>query len=595
MQKHTTKTFILKNIKPFKWIIIGQIIVAIIWAIDLSLRPYLLKIMLDKLAILQSANAVAELLAPAIFYIGMSLLITIVFRFHDYLWLKLNSGLKRHLGNILMSRMMQHSQGLFQNNFAGNIGNKIKDVMSGVPDLIAIIVDQFLAHSLSLSVAVFAVWTVNFKFALALCAWVTIFISGSVFLSIHAKYLCEVAADVRSRVVGHIVDILSNMMNVRLFSGAAFEEKKLTRKLDKYVAADQNRDWYFLWMFAFQGLSFVIYQGVCLFWLIYGFRDGVVTAGDFALIITINIHIIDALWTLSKDISRYADTLGNINQGLSIVYTPLEINDATNAQKLIITKGEIAFNNVEFNYENTDPLFKDKNIIIHPGQKVGLVGYSGSGKSTFVNLILRIFDVTSGSITIDNQDIRDVTQESLRNNIGMIPQDPSLFHRSLIENIRYAKPDATDLEVILAAKKAFAHDFIEKLPAGYHSLAGERGVKLSGGQRQRIAIARAILKNAPILILDEATSQLDSITEAEIQNSLLELMQTVTDNGNQTIAKTVLVVAHRLSTLLHMDRILVFNDGKIIEDGTHAELLANNGMYKTLWDAQIGGLLPDEK
>ena len=212
-----------------------------------------------------------------------------------------------------------------------------------------------------------------------------------------------------------------------------------------------------------------------------------------------------------------------------------------------------------------------------------MVGYSGSGKSTFVNLILRLFEVTDGQILIDGQNIRDVTQDSLRSQIALIPQDPSLFHRTLMDNIRYGKIEATDNEVIEASKQAHAHEFIVKLPEGYDSLVGERGVKLSGGQRQRIAIARAILKNAPILILDEATSQLDSVTEIEIQQSLWELMQN----------KTSIVIAHRLSTLLHMDRILVFNQGRIVEDGTHAELLVAGGLYKTLWDAQVGGFLPN--
>ncbi|WP_291398139.1 ATP-binding cassette domain-containing protein [Acinetobacter sp.] len=230
-------------------------------------------------------------------------------------------------------------------------------------------------------------------------------------------------------------------------------------------------------------------------------------------------------------------------------------------------------------------LFFKINLSNTAGQKVGLVGYSGGGKSTFVNLILRLYDVTDGAILIDGQDIRDVTQDSLRENIAMIPQDPSLFHRSLMENIRYGRADSTDEEVIEAAKKAHAHEFISALPQGYDSLVGERGVKLSGGQRQRIAIARAILKNAPILILDEATSQLDSVTESLIQESLWELMQN----------KTTIVIAHRLSTLLHMDRILVFDKGKIVEDGTHSELLAKAGLYKTLWDAQVGGFLGDEK
>ncbi len=212
------------------------------------------------------------------------------------------------------------------------------------------------------------------------------------------------------------------------------------------------------------------------------------------------------------------------------------------------------------------------------------MGYSGSGKSTFVSLILRLYEVTDGRILIDGHDIKDITEDSLRRNIALIPQDPSLFHRSIMDNIRYGRTDATDEEVIEAAKSSHAHEFISRLPEGYQSLVGERGVKLSGGQRQRIAIARAILKKAPILILDEATSQLDSVTESYIQESFGALMQ----------GKTTIVIAHRLSTLLHMDRILVFDKGKIVEDGTHHELLKSGGLYKTLWDAQVGGFLPDK-
>ncbi len=222
-------------------------------------------------------------------------------------------------------------------------------------------------------------------------------------------------------------------------------------------------------------------------------------------------------------------------------------------------------------------LFKDKSIHIHKGQKVGLVGFSGSGKSTFVNLILKLFEVTSGRILIDNQDISKVSLESLHRSIALIPQDPTLFHRTLTENIQYGRLDSTDEEVIAAAKQADAHEFIINFPQGYATLVGERGIKLSGGQKQRIIIARAILKNAPILILDEATSALDSFTENLIKNSLSEFMKN----------KTAIVIAHRLSTLLHMDRILVFEQGKIIEDGTHEELLKNGEKYKNLWKAQI--------
>jgi ATP-binding cassette subfamily B protein len=274
---------------------------------------------------------------------------------------------------------------------------------------------------------------------------------------------------------------------------------------------------------------------------------------------------------------------GNITQGLTVALAPLDIQDKPDATELRVTKGQITFDNVGFHYKGSEPLFTNKSVTIDPGQKVGLVGYSGGGKTTFSNLILRLYDVTDGRILIDGHDIRDVTQDSLRANIGMIPQDPSLFHRTLMENIRYGRDSATDAEVIEAAKRAHANEFIAKLPNAYDSLVGERGVKLSGGQRQRVAIARAILKNAPILILDEATSQLDSVTERDIQDSLWDLMQ----------GKTTIVIAHRLSTLLHMDRILVFDSGKIVEDGTHDELLARGGLYKTLWDAQVGGFLPE--
>jgi ATP-binding cassette subfamily B protein len=291
------------------------------------------------------------------------------------------------------------------------------------------------------------------------------------------------------------------------------------------------------------------------------------------------------MWHLMSEVGEFNKALGRCKQSLASLMVPFDIQDEVGAAALYCTHGEITFDDVTFNYKGAKPLFQHQSMCIQAGQKVGLVGYSGGGKSTFVNLILRLYDVTGGAIVIDGQDIRSVTQDSLREHIAMIPQDPSLFQRSLMENIRYGRIDATDEQVIQAAKKAYAHDFIEKLSQGYDALVGERGVKLSGGQRQRVAIARAILKNAPILVLDEATSQLDSVTESLIQDALQTLMQN----------KTTIVIAHRLSTLLHMDRILVFDNANIVEDGTHAELLSKAGIYKRLWDAQVGGFLPNKK
>ena len=338
-------------------------------------------------------------------------------------------------------------------------------------------------------------------------------------------------------------------------------------------------------IFAFQGISFVIYQAICLALLIIGFKHGTITPGDFALVLTINFSTIQILWSFSRDLIKFSELFSYVTQGLNVILAPIEIQDKPNAQPLVVQNGEIIFDQVQFQYKDSELLFKNKSIIIQPGQKIGLVGYSGSGKSTLVNLILRLFDVTAGRITIDTQDLRDVTQNSLRESIGMIPQDPSLFHRTIMENIRYGKRDASDEQVVMAAQHAHAHEFIQALPEGYNAMVGERGVKLSGGQRQRIAIARAFLKNAPILILDEATSQLDSVTESYIQKSLWQLMQ----------GKTTIVIAHRLSTLLEMDRILVFDNGRIVQDGTHPELLAQGGLYATLWNAQVGGFLPEKE
>lgn len=538
--------------------------------------------MLDRIPNLTPATVVTDLAGPITLYISISLGIVIVFRVYDYIWLKLNPPLKRHIGIVLMDKMMQHSLLLFQNNFAGNLANKIKEIMSGIPDLLKVTANQFFSQFLNITIAIFTVWTINYTFAALLTVWIVVFVSGVLCFLKPAKRLCRISSEIRSGVMGTMVDMLSNIASIHLFSAQKTESKYFKTDLNQWVDADQKRDWLFLFMFAFQGLSFVIYQALCFVFLVSGFKKGFVTAGDFALILIINTTIVNSLWSLSADILTFSDLMGNISQGLEVVLSPQDILDKPEAPALHVTQGRIVFDNVTFGYKNSEQLFNKISITIEPGQKIGLVGFSGGGKSTFVNLILRLYDVTQGHIFIDGQDIREVTQDSLHNAIGMIPQDSSLFNRSLRENIRYGRIDATDNEIIEAAKKAHAHEFISELPQGYDLIAGERGSKLSGGQRQRIAIARAILKDAPILMLDEATSQLDTITERKIQESLWNLMQ----------GKTTIVVAHRLSTLLHMDRILVFDQGQIKEDATHYELLALGGMYKKLWDAQVDGFLP---
>ncbi|CAF2958934.1 unnamed protein product [Rotaria sp. Silwood2] len=396
--------------------------------------------------------------------------------------------------------------------------------------------------------------------------------------------LSKAHATSESMLSGQIVDSITNATNVRIFARRIYEISYLEKALLLTKKTFQTKEIFAIKLHFMQGLSLSIMIGFMLYFLIQLRMKQVVSSGDFALILGLSVEVGFMTWWAMEQVDELNKAVGKCKQSLARLFIPLEIKDKENARNLSIANGQIIFSAVKFHYKGAEALFDNKSVTINAGQKVGLVGYSGSGKSTFVNLILRLYDVTDGQILIDGQDIREVTQESLRSNIAMIPQDPSLFHRTVMENIRYGRIDASDEEVIQSAKSADAHDFITKLPQTYASLVGERGIKLSGGQRQRIAIARATLKNAPILILDEATSQLDSLTESAIQKSLWKLMQ----------GKTTIVIAHRLSTLMHMDRILVFDKGKIVEDGSHVKLLSQDGCYKTLWDAQVGGFLQDD-
>lgn len=590
MNKETPKIFafsyIFRMLRGFSTPMIIMLLVALVTAVDISLRPYILKIMLNKVAEANNPNIVESLAYPAILYVATCFIVSTAYRFYDYfITIKMIPSLRKIIANDALSLLVNKSQHYYQNNFSGSLANKINDLTSNIPTILQIIIDKFLSNSLALAVAIYTLWQVNLLFAVFMFFWAIIFILGTILFSKQLTEYADLWSEYASQITGKLVDVFSNILSVRLFSAKSQEKKFIGKACQMAVEAEQKLEWAFFKMWFFYGYSFCTLQAFNIYFLVQGRQEGWITVGDFALVLGVNIAIVDFMWQLAKDFSQFSKMLGKIIQSLKTIYDPQEILDAPNAKILQIKKGQIVFDKVKFHYKGTAPLFKDKSVTIESGQKVGLVGYSGSGKTTFVNLILRIYEVTNGKILIDDQDISKVTQDSLRSAIGMIPQDPSLFHRSMLENIRYGRTTALEEEVIEAAKSAHAHEFITNIPSGYESLVGERGVKISGGQRQRIAIARAILKNAPILILDEATSQLDSITESYIQESLWQLMQ----------GKTTLIVAHRLSTLLSMDRILVFDQGKIVEDGSHQELLNKNGLYATLWASQSGGFLPERR
>lgn len=486
----------------------------------------------------------------------------------------------------LFAYLQQHSHRYFSNNFAGSLSARISETSVGVNMTISTLIFEFMPLLVTLSVSITLLYEASLALALFTLAWAFAFVGVSFWLARRARPYAQRHAAARAETSGRIVDAVTNLVSVRLFSRLAHEYRRLKQTQEKEIAIGRNAMWFNEKVQWFQMSAALILKVGTLYFAITLWRDGKIGVAEFVMATSLSLLIIGEARNIGRRFLDMFEYIGNISNGVQTIMQPHEITDRPDARDVVIRRGEIEFRDVDFGYSPDKLVFQGMNLRIEAGQRVGLVGFSGSGKSTLVNLIMRLYEPQRGSILIDGVDIRDMTQASLHAQIGLIPQEPGLFHRSLMENIRYGRIDATDDEVYEAARQASADEFIKDMPRQYDSLVGERGVKLSGGQRQRVAIARVVMKNAPILIMDEATSSLDSITEKAIQDSLDTLMQD----------KTVIVVAHRLSTIAHLDRILVFDRGRLVEDGSHAQLLAKpGGMYRRLWQQQADGFLPDSE
>ncbi len=576
--------FIWHFLRTTKLVVFAQIALPMLAGLWGPFNSILIKNVIDLLPKVQNGDVSILTLPVCLIVVNFIIFDNFTWRSHTYLKAKHAPVILNRIIADVMDYVLKHSHQFFQDRLSGKISKQITNLVDGVDAIVTNIAKEFLRGGTVILAALVAAYFVNPIFALIMGVWAVFFASVSVYMSRKLVSYGDKQAATESRVVGEMVDSITNQSNVQIFAKQGYECVRLLPFLKKQQTAYFNTHFYAFVMHSVQGALIAAMMGFTAYFLVNLYKHNLVTVGDFALIFGLTMETGHIVWHTMFYVDEFNKAVGRCKQSLSSLITPLEIHDMPDAFTLRCTQGRINFKNVDFHYQGTEALFCNKSIDIEPGQKVGLVGYSGGGKTTFVNLILRLYEVSGGDIRIDGQNIRDVTQESLYESIAMIPQDPSLFNRSLMENIRYSRIEASDEEVISAAKKAHAHAFITQLPEGYNSLVGERGVKLSGGQRQRIAIARAVLKNAPILILDEATSQLDSITENLIQDTLITLMQ----------KKTTIVIAHRLSTLMHMDRILVFDNGKIVEDGTHKSLLAKGEVYKKLWSAQVGGFLSDQ-
>jgi len=577
-------SFIYAAARPYLRYIAVPTANSVIQACFLVTIPYLLKKIINAA---QEPNT-NELLWYGISFIALELVLGICYRLADWGLLKYEPALRNNISTLIFKQLALQPHRFFQNNFAGAISAKLGNCVSAIPTILTTVIYGFLLNICSFLFAIIMMFSVSPWIAYALAIWTLAFITCSVLTMKKYQFLAIDSAKKGAGVMARCVDAITNMISVRLFARTQEETEIIEHAQKIYLTASQKRRWFSLGLNTAQAISFWLYQGVCVLVLIWLRTTNAVTPGDFGFILMINISLVDILWRLTELMRDFADHCGQVSEALETFYTPLEVQDIPNAGLLMPTNGEIKFDHVRFNYPGGESLFQNKSITIPSGQKVGLVGFSGGGKTTFINLILRLYDITSGRILIDGQDIATVTQASLRNAIAVVPQEPSLFHRSVYENIKYGNLDATEQEVTNAAIQAAAHEFIMALPQGYNTTVGERGTKLSGGQRQRIALARALIKDAPILILDEATSQLDTVTEQTIQLALDEWFA----KHQHTHHQTTLVIAHRLSTLLHMDRILVFDKGKIVQDGSHTELIAQEGLYQTLWHTQVGGRLP---
>ena len=580
----STFKFILYCMAHFRNMLLLMLLLETGQAAGNILVPYAIKTVMDGVAQAAGGPVLETLRQPMLLLAGIVLAEILFSRASGAVLIIIGPRLRQRTTRSLYAYLQYHSVRYFGNHFAGGLAHRISETATSVNHTVWSVLCDFWPIMVTFAVSITLLLGVNQGLGLFVASWVLMYIVSCFWLATRCQPYAQNFAATRSMVNGKIVDAVTNILNAKLFARLSYERQHLEGYLETELQAARRTFWYMERVRWFQFIAAAALKLGTVYYALTLWDGGLISVGDFTMSIGLALLIISDARNLTRRFLEFFEYVGNVANGVETIVRPHEIIDRPDAKALEISQGRIVFDKVKFAYEPDSVVFDGLSVVIEPGQRVGLVGYSGSGKSTFVSLILRNFEPQSGRILLDGVDIAGVTQDSLHAQVSLIPQDPSLFHRSLLENIGYGKLDAEREEIIAAAKMAHADDFIQATDAGYEALVGERGVKLSGGQRQRIAIARVMLKDAPILILDEATSSLDSITEKTIQENLDRAMG----------RKTVIAIAHRLSTIAHLDRILVFDKGRIVEDGSHEDLLLKQGFYYRLWSMQAGGFLPEQ-
>ncbi|MGH9844797.1 MAG: ABC transporter ATP-binding protein [Blastocatellia bacterium] len=567
--------------KPYlRWAVVAMSAVLVATAAS-RVMTYILKLLTDSAISFGQGQADAAtlwrwvLLFPAVYLAN-----ELVWRTSGFCGMRWITGAVAEANKRLFGYLADHSATYFSDRHAGALVNKISNASAGTEQLISQWLWQFFPWIVGLLADLYITNLAHPYFAMCLIVWMLVYIPINVFFVSKLHKLSFALAEAQSQLRGKMVDSASNIDTVQHTGRVEYEREHIGEYIG-HQRVSHLREWE--WILVTNGVLLSLFILSMLGFGMWLISRGEVSVGSLVMVVTVVIALEQRMFFLGQNLTQAVSYYGQVSEGLKELLEPHEITDRAGARPLIVSAACIEFDALDFSYRGKRVFNGDFHLKVAGGEKVGLVGHSGAGKSTLVSLLLRRFELTGGNICIDGQCVADLTLESLRRAVALVPQSTSLFHRSIIENIRYGRQDAADEDVVEAARLAQADSFIQQMSEGYQTKVGERGVMLSGGQRQRISIARALLRNAPILLLDEATSALDSESETAIQQALIGLMHN----------KTVIAIAHRLSTLRAMDRIVVMEQGRIVEDGNHDELVRQGGVYASLWNSQVSGFIPD--